>query len=59
LNFNDKFDILLGIGVSGVAKQEYTSYIGNPRLITKLKCNAVLNNESCDEIAEKQLFIVK
>jgi len=33
--------------------------MGNPGLITKLKCNAVLNNESSDEIAEKQLFIVK
>lgn len=34
-------------------------FMGNPGLITKLKCNVVLNNESSDEITEKKLFIVK
>jgi hypothetical protein len=33
-------------------------FMGNARLITRLKCNAVLNNECSEEIAEKQLVIV-
>jgi hypothetical protein len=33
--------------------------MGNPRLFAELKGNAVVNNESSDEIAEKDLFIVK